>query len=617
MPQEDRVLLEVVDRLERLESRVTQTSDVAAQHGDEHTDWGRDPIRAANVAGHTHADPGFPTIAGTASSVENTSSTTSHTVALPPGIRPDEMLLVFFYGNINNTVTWPAGWTEFFSDGGTKMAGVYRKADGTEGTSITVTTASGTDSAHHSYRIADAEDAAKQAPEVAFLGSLNLPLLVPTGGTKNYLWLAVIGSNGTSVTANPTNYINLNVGIGTSILCGSARYTARAASENPGSFTIPGSGALSGATVAIFPKESGGLQGSATIYDVILSGGGDIAAAFAGGAKSVFLLNGAYTLTANVTIPADGYLVGETRDGVVVTAGAYQIVVTRGGLMERLTVKSGTHATVTTIISGTVSGCAFDGNARAARMHTAGLLTRSLFMNFAGGAGDYYVIGVSLAALWAIDSCFFDDAIFGTSGGPAIKCAATTLYCRITNNFILMPDAPTYPSVDLGSAGAVILGMVCSNNIFLDNPSGTPGANGGHIDVGSGVSLLTIAGNTMIDYAAGDDPPFGIRLTGANNATVSQNTIQRTATGIVLRSSRCIVSGNSIAGGTGTTGILLDGDYDNNIISGNVVSGFTTGINISSALADRNIVTQNIAKDNTTPISNSGTVTILRDNVTS
>jgi hypothetical protein len=102
----------------------------------------------------------FPTVQATNTSVEN-AQTTSHTVALPSGIQPGELLIVIFgyKSGTDNTVTWPNGWYQFFQSDRVTNVGAraaYRWADGSEGTTITVTTGLSRDSTHISYRITGA-----------------------------------------------------------------------------------------------------------------------------------------------------------------------------------------------------------------------------------------------------------------------------------------------------------------------------------------------------------------------------------------------------------------------------------------------------------------------------
>jgi hypothetical protein len=130
------------------------------------------------------------------------------------------------------------------------VAGAWRKADGTEGSSITVTTNLSVLAAHHAYRITGAADPTVRPPEAATIGytdtttSIDPPSLSPTGGAKDYLWLAVAGyrRSGRTMTGTPTSYTNLldvNSGHGRHA---SMRRQLNAASETPAPYTQRPSG---------------------------------------------------------------------------------------------------------------------------------------------------------------------------------------------------------------------------------------------------------------------------------------------------------------------------------------------------------------------------------------
>lgn len=103
------------------------------------------------------------------------------------------------------------------------------------------------------YRISNAEDPTVQPPETpapavftTVANTADPPTCTPTGGAKDYLWIAW-GSGDQEVgafTAAPSNYTNLttaNTGtagaVATNIIMGSAERQLNASSENPGTFT--------------------------------------------------------------------------------------------------------------------------------------------------------------------------------------------------------------------------------------------------------------------------------------------------------------------------------------------------------------------------------------------
>ena len=155
----------------------------------------------------------FPQVEAT-----NTSSDggTSHTVSLPASIQAGETLLVFFTSDSAESVGWPAGWNEILevvSGGLVTLAVAWRKATGGEGATITVTTGTSETSVHASYRISGAIDPTVTAPEVSTgatgtSANPNPDELIVGGGSKEYLWIAVAGSDDgeDEFTGYPTNY---------------------------------------------------------------------------------------------------------------------------------------------------------------------------------------------------------------------------------------------------------------------------------------------------------------------------------------------------------------------------------------------------------------------------
>lgn len=213
----------------------------------------------------------FPTIQATNESSTNTAGT-SHTVSLPTGITAGDLLIVFFaIGSTAATVNALTGWTELVDAGvanGTVI--LCRTADGTEGASIILTTSASTRDASISYRISDAENVATRTPELSTVatGTSTAPnptTCTPTGGAKDYLWIAQFSNGGeeadddTWVTSAPAGYTGLlqkscgTVGTNLGGMCATASMTANAASEDPGAFTQVASLAWRAFTVAIHP----------------------------------------------------------------------------------------------------------------------------------------------------------------------------------------------------------------------------------------------------------------------------------------------------------------------------------------------------------------------------
>lgn len=202
----------------------------------------------------------FPQVAAV-NGGNDTTNQTNHTVNLPSGIEAGNLLLVFFASDGGPTITFPEGWTQLFQTGANtacKFGAWYRIADGTEGSTITVTTSNNQMTAHTSYRITGYSGTPEVATATTGIDySPNPPSLTPSWGALDTLWFACCGYNSNlTVTVYPTNYTNGRYdrannteGCGT----GSARRELNAASENPGMFTLSGSTQWVANTVAVKP----------------------------------------------------------------------------------------------------------------------------------------------------------------------------------------------------------------------------------------------------------------------------------------------------------------------------------------------------------------------------
>lgn len=205
----------------------------------------------------------YPVVAATSTSVTDTAST-SHVVSLPTGIASGHLVICGITVDTNPApLTWP-GWTVLSSTlNGTniRFETAYRNADGTEGSTITVTSDLTVRSSHQCRRITGHDPAiAPQAGTAAALtdNSPNPPAVTPTGGAKDYLWIAFQGNDGTiSVTGYPANYTDSQLladGIATAT--GSATRNLNAASEDPGVFTLPAAEQWVAQTVVVHPAQT-------------------------------------------------------------------------------------------------------------------------------------------------------------------------------------------------------------------------------------------------------------------------------------------------------------------------------------------------------------------------
>ena len=215
----------------------------------------------------------FPVVQATATT-NGTAASATATVNLPTGIVSGETLIGILRTAVVGVHGWPAGWTELFdstadaSDDNISCA--WRKADGTEGATISVSQGNGKYAAIV-YRISGATDPTVTPPEFAPLltGTSAAPdpgALSPTGGAKDYLWLWLGGWEGEQTSppgGNPTNYgttVGANSGAGgaitTNCRVASAQRALNAASEDPPLWTISVSDDWTATVVALHPSPS-------------------------------------------------------------------------------------------------------------------------------------------------------------------------------------------------------------------------------------------------------------------------------------------------------------------------------------------------------------------------
>lgn len=195
---------------------------------------------------------------------------TSHTVGLPGSITAGQRLVAIIAGQgATQSFSWPGGWTEI-KDSVSNLSCIavaYRDCDGTEGASITVTSNLSRSCAWDVIRTTNHDPA--YAPEVSTGAGFSLSTsadpdsLSPSWGSDKSLWVAVSANNGAAgartVSAYPSNYSIgqtnvLGTDVGTEdneIGLGVALRQLEAASEDPGAFTLSGTGSGLVLTIAI------------------------------------------------------------------------------------------------------------------------------------------------------------------------------------------------------------------------------------------------------------------------------------------------------------------------------------------------------------------------------
>lgn len=211
----------------------------------------------------------FPTIAASNSSVQATNST-SHTMSLPASISAGDLLLACVIADARpgNELggTLAADWTFLLGDSpGSDLVRIYvyyRRATGSEGSTVAFTTSTSQCTAHRAYRITGIHESTNPVAgsNAAETTTLNPLALNPSAwDVEDTLWILFIGNDDgtTTVTTFPTNYINTgqlaggDATDGVNIAWGTRENAI--ASEDPSTITFSASESTVCSLVAIRP----------------------------------------------------------------------------------------------------------------------------------------------------------------------------------------------------------------------------------------------------------------------------------------------------------------------------------------------------------------------------
>ena len=185
-----------------------------------------------------------------------TTAGTSHAINVGSPVSGTLLVVFVRFAAAPGTVTF-TGYTQLVADtsdaSDDDTRAYYRQADGTEGATDTLSTTSSVKLAAIAYEVTGAANPASQAPEVSAVqtgttvanqAGTNV-VIDPTGGTKDYLFIAFAGLDQEGVTfSGPSGYSNnANANSGTTgavaanTCIGSASRQATISEEIPGAFT--------------------------------------------------------------------------------------------------------------------------------------------------------------------------------------------------------------------------------------------------------------------------------------------------------------------------------------------------------------------------------------------
>jgi hypothetical protein len=213
----------------------------------------------------------FPAVVGTPTETANATEATSNVISHATGSSTDLHVLIVSKGK-DVTINAHGDWTELLDETGQVGSLYIAYHYGTLGASTTFTASAVTRTAAIAYLISGAQNPSAQAPQIGTTSSGSSvspdpPTTTPTGGAKDYLWIACLSRAGeeadddTWATASPTNFLpnpplQKACGVaGTNLggIVAAASFGSNAASMNPAVFTIA-TGAWRAQTIAVHPS---------------------------------------------------------------------------------------------------------------------------------------------------------------------------------------------------------------------------------------------------------------------------------------------------------------------------------------------------------------------------
>lgn len=202
-----------------------------------------------------------PELVGTPTS-KTANNVSSTILTLPTGIVAGERLFieVTLDGGTARTISTPAGWNALYNDTGSggliRVALFTRIADGSEGSSITLSFSGGANVVALAWRVEGSVSNCEVAVgAAASTSSYTPPTLTPSSSGR--LWLVTLHGSGT--TTNPTDPTSWTRGafdswtnMSRSAFSAFDYKEETASSQSPGDWTATGSFPKKGATVAVW-----------------------------------------------------------------------------------------------------------------------------------------------------------------------------------------------------------------------------------------------------------------------------------------------------------------------------------------------------------------------------
>lgn len=353
-----------------------------------------------------------------------------------------------------------------------------------------------------------------------------------------------------------------------------------------------------------------------TLYDWIVAPSGGThttlgaAIASASNGDTIFVRSGTYSESAITSALTDITIIGESNTKSIISMTSNSITLSGADVkLLNLNITSTSGGQFFTGAEFFCHGCQFNTAAGNGNWRVSG--TRMQFVNnkvistasavsnqirFHGTksliSGNRILLsnGSNNANLGAIEigndhATFIDNIVestSGTSGSPILGLGTTTAGISIdfTANKVIS-TANTQAGVYAASGGVIV--NIVGNSFYSVGGKAIRVAQDDSNVTGN---IVYTAGNTSADY------------------------------GIWCEANNCTITGNKLRGPgtTATAGIYVHSAFDNNVVSGNNVYAFASGITVNASTCDNTTITGNNLNGSTVGITDNGTGTNCRSN---
>lgn len=361
-------------------------------------------------------------------------------------------------------------------------------------------------------------------------------------------------------------------------------------------------------------------------WDAIVDAAGngthtDIEAAIDGGATSIFILDGTYTLSGAINVDSNGiFIIGESQDGVIIDGnnGAFDVFTIttpsggKGGTYVTYSISNLTIKDVTSRFAITIDN--------TSTLPVQVNISNITFFNVDAGVAT---TGGSNDITTRISDCYFDLGPSGNIDAKISLLGGATSKTFISNNFFDL-DGSSEIGIRVGvigvpsrSGGDVfiednIFSVFDATGVYTQSISNATKISGNQFSMtgnGRALNLETTAkvvDNVMVQSGTNGTSGAAILSLGNGTAITSNTIFGDFFQGITVQGNKFRIVGNEINGPDNDGIDLTNSSADNNVVMGNYIGNCGAyGIDIG-ATSTGNLILGNIFESNSTGNFNNG-----------